>query len=257
MSEETQELQNPEETPSSLTSEIKNTLGAEIKETAMGLVNTTIGDVLMFWNIFKTIGKWIIWPISLNVREVERLNRERAAIGKKATFFNDYLLIKSIFILSIAYLVIDETAGNPEEETWIMQFVFLLFFLAFLFVFIMVIWIWKTIISMQVGDTRVFVGYIIYEYATIYLFSFVITGPLKLDALAEDADGSLIFIAYFLPFFHAIYWMFRLMGHYQLSVSRKIIGALIGIILLAGLLIVPVAINHVFLLQGLGPESGQ
>jgi hypothetical protein len=227
---------------------------SEIKETYNDLIGDTIRDILMVSTLVRTIGLWVLFPLSHDIAEVKEENKKRASDGKKPNILSDYALLKNIIVLSMAYLVLDP--GSDGEDEKIMQFVFLLFFVGFIFIFISALWIWKAMIGMKVGNGRVFTGYIVYEYATIYLFSFVITGPLGMDTMAENDDSDmLLLVVYAVTLLHAVYWMFRLMAHYQLPKVRRVIGAVSGIVVLAVLLLIPVLINGVFLSQESGDQT--
>ncbi len=230
--------------------EAKDNFIQEIKETLMGLGNSIFGDFKLFWSIIKTIFKWLISPISLNVRAIEKENLQRASMGLKARFFTDFNLMKSIFMLSLTFLVVEEVATDATTDHWINQGVFFLFFVVLLFVFLGAMWFWKILVGIKTKDARVFIGFLIYQYATIYIISFIVNGPLGL-AQSEDESNTLILFVYFLPLLQSCYFLIRLMKYYQLSKTKMILGFIIGFAFLMFFLFLPSAINEVFLIEGI------
>ncbi|OEK00819.1 hypothetical protein BFP97_04530 [Roseivirga sp. 4D4] len=233
--------------------EAKDNFIQEIKDTIMGLGNSIFGDFKLFWSIVKTISQWIIKPISLNVRDIERENLKRAGEGLKARYFTDFNLMKSIFMLSLTFLVVEEVATNATEEEWISQVVFFLFFVALLFVFIGAMWLWKRVVGIKTRDARVFIGFLIYQYATIYIISFIVNGPLGLN-VSSDESNTLIFFVYFLPLIQSCYFLIKLMNYYQLRGFRKGVGFVLGFVFLMFFLFLPSSINEVFLIDGITGE---
>ncbi len=231
--------------------EAKDNFIQEIKDTIMGLGNSIFGDFKLFWSIVKTIFKWIIKPISLNVRDIERENLKRAGEGLKARYFTDFNLMKSIFMLSLTFLVVEEVATDATQEHWINQTVFFLFFVVLLFVFLAVMWLWKKIVGIKTKDARVFIGFLIYQYATIYIISFIVSGPLGLDASSDDSNTLILFV-YFLPLVQSCYFLIKLMNYYQLKGIRKIVGFVLGFAFLVFFLFLPSSFNEVFLMDGIG-----
>ena len=231
--------------------EAKESLIGEIRSAIMGLLNSIFGDFKLFLSVIQTIARWFINPVSLNVKDVEEQNLERAGEGLKPKYFTDIGLMKSIFMLSLTFLVVEETATDATAEHWITQGVFLLFFGAFLFVFIAVFWGWKSFLRINTGDPRAFVGFLIYQYAAIYIVSFIMNGPLGLDALADDAEDYMIVIVYFIPLMQSCYFILRLLNYYEIKGFKKVLGFVVGAVLMAVLLFIPPAINSVFLIEGI------
>lgn len=231
--------------------EAKDNFIQEIKDTVMGLGNSIFGDFQLFWSIVKTIFKWIIAPISLNVRDIEKENLQRAGEGLKARYFTDFNLMKSIFMLSLTFLVVEEVATDATQEHWIDQGVFFLFFVCLLFVFLGAMWVWKRLVGIKTKDARVFIGFLIYQYATIYIISFIVYGPLAIETSASESDIQLV-IVYVLPLLQSSYFIIKLMQYYQLSMIRRFIGFILGFGFLVFFLILPAIINELFLADGLG-----
>ncbi len=231
--------------------EAKESFVEQIKETGWGLLNSIFGDFKLFWSVFKTIIKWFFNPLSFNIREVEKENALRASKGLKPLYFMDFALMKSLFMLSLTFLVIEEAAIDASQEQWIQQGVFLLFFVVLLFIFIGAMWIWKMVLKIKLTDARSFIGMIIYQYASIYIISFIVAGPLGIDVLSEEADGSLFFAIYAIPLLQSIYFLFKLMRYYQVTGPRRFFGFLIGTIFLLFFLLIPPVVNNLFLQEGL------
>lgn len=222
----------------------------EIKDTAMGLGNSIFGDFNLFWSVIKTIFKWFFKPLSLNIRTIETENRKRAGDGLKPKYFNDFNLMKSIFMLSITFLVIEEVNAHATQDQWIEQAMFFLFFVALLFVFIGIMWLWKNIIGIKTKDARVFIGFLIYQYASIYIISFIVNGPLGLKTTGEGSDTSILLLIYFIPLIQSLFFLIKLMNYYNVGGFRKVIGFSLGGAFLFFFLFLPTAINDVFLATG-------
>jgi hypothetical protein len=231
--------------------EAKDNFIQEIKDTIMGLGNSIFGDFNLFWSIIKTIFRWLLKPTSINVREVETENLKRAGEGLKSRYFTDINLMKSIFMLSLTFLVVEEVATDASEEQWINQGVFFLFFVVLLFVFIGAMWLWKNLVGIKTKDARVFVAFTIYQYATIYIFSFIINGPLGLDVSNGGSDNLILYV-YFLPLLQSSYFLIKLMKYYQISRLRTIVGFVIGFLFFVFFLFLPSAITETFLATGVG-----
>ena len=112
--------------------EAKESFIEEVKNTILGLGNSVFGDLGLFLSIIRTIGIWFIRPTSLNVREIERQNIVRLGEGKKIRYFTDFNLMKSIFMLSLTFLVVEEAVAHASQDHWIEQAVFFIFFLGHL-----------------------------------------------------------------------------------------------------------------------------
>lgn len=230
--------------------EAKDNFIQEIKDTVWGLGNSIFGDFNLFWSVIKTIFKWFFKPLSLNIRTIETENRKRASEGLKPLYFTDFSLMKSIFMLSITFLVIEEASVNASEDQWINQAVFFLFFVVLLFVFIATMWLWKNIIGIKTKDARVFVGFLIYQYASIYIISFIVNGPLGLSTSAE-ANTNLMLLIYFIPLLQSLYFLVKLMNYYEVGKLRKVIGFILGGAFLVLFLFLPTVINDLFLNEGI------
>lgn len=231
--------------------EAKDNFIQEIKDTIMGLGNSIFGDFNLFWSIIKTIFRWLIKPISLNVRDIEKENRERAAEGLKPRYYTDFNLMKSIFMLSLTFLVVEEVAIDASQEQWIDQGIFFVTFVILLFVFLGMMWLWKLLMGIKTKDARVFMGFLIYQYATIYIISFIVYGPLGIDPDTDDS-GNRLLIVYLLPLIQSCYFIIKLMGYYQLTRMKKVAGFVLGAGLLIFFLVLPAIINEVFLTEGVG-----
>lgn len=231
--------------------EAKDNFIKEIKEAAIGLANSVLGDASLFWSIIKTIFKWLIDPTALNVRDIEKENLKRAGEGLKARYYTDFNLMKSIFMLSLTFLVVEEVATHASQDHWISQFTFFLFFVALLFIFLAVMWLWKMMIGIKTNDARIFIGFLIYQYATIYIISFIVYGPLGIET-SEDESGIYLLYVYFLPLLQSCYFMIKLMKYYGLTRLRKIVGFVLGVAFLVFFLVLPVVINEIFLVNGIG-----
>lgn len=230
--------------------EAKDNFIKEIKEAAIGLANSVLGDASLFWSIIKTIFKWLINPTALNVRDIEKENLKRAGEGLKARYYTDFNLMKSIFMLSLTFLVVEEVATHASQDHWISQFTFFLFFVALLFIFLAVMWLWKMMIGIKTNDARIFIGFLIYQYATIYIISFIVYGPLAMNS--EEAYGTALMIVYLIPLVQSCYFIIKIMNYYQLGRLRKVIGFCLGLAFLAFFLFLPAIINQIFLVDGLG-----
>jgi len=231
--------------------EAKDSFIEEVKNTVLGLGNSVFGDFGLFFAVIKTVWSWFKKPTSLNVREVEKENLALKGAGKKIRFFTDFNLIKSIFMLSLTFLVIEETAAHASTEHWIEQIVFFMFFVALLFVFIGLMWLWKVLLNFQTGDSRVFIGFLIYQYATVYIVSFLINGPFGIDT--STANGTDLSLAvYGFQVLHSLYFLAKLIKYYQLAGWRKAVGWILGFAFLAFLVFFPQIITEIFLVQGLG-----
>ena len=161
--------------------------------------------------------------------------------------------MKSIFMLSLTFLVVEEVATEATADHWIDQVVFFLFFVVLLFVFIAVMWIWKSLVGIKTGDTRAFIGFMIFQYATIFIISFIIRGPLGI-ASTGDGNENLLLIIYFITFAHSFYFLVKLMDYYQVARTKKAIGFFLGIFLIGFFLFFPIAFNEVFLVKGTSGE---
>ena len=238
--------------------EVKNSFLKEMKETAKSLLDSLFGDFVMFWSVIKTLGAWYLRPASLDTKTVALENKVLAKEGKKPNRLTDIGLLKTLFLLSLAYLVLEDATTQEPMDKWITQTVFFLFYVAFLFIFVAAVWGWRKLARLPKKDTRVFVGYVLYQYSAMYLISFVVCGPLGIDALAPEANDLLIVAVYILPVFHSTYFLWRLMQQYGLNRRRKIIGAVSGFVFMAFLLIVPLVATHSFMvpLQAGEPVQG-
>lgn len=230
--------------------EAKDNFIQEIKDTVMGLGNSIFGDFNLFWSIIKTIFKWFFRPLSLNVKEIEVENRKRAGEGLKPRYYADFSLMKSIFLLSLTFLVIEEASIDATQDQWIDQAMFFTFFVALLFVFIGVMWLWKNLIGIKTKDGRVFIGFLIYQYASIYIISFIVNGPLGLSTSGAD-NMDLMMLIYLIPLIQSIYFLIRLMNYYEVTKLRKVIGFILGTAFLAFFLFFPTVINDLFLMEGI------
>lgn len=231
--------------------EAKDNFVQQIKDTVMGLGNSVFGDFSLFWSIVKTIYQWLVKPISLNVRDIERDNRERAATGLKPKYYTDFSLMKSIFMLSLTFLVVEEVATDATQDHWIDQGIFFITFVVLLFVFLGTMWLWKLLIGIKTKDARVFIGFLIYQYATIYIISFIVYGPLGIDAETNESYSRLLLV-YLLPLIQSCYFITKLMQYYQLTKARKALGFILGAVFLVFFLLFPALINEVFLSEGSG-----
>lgn len=231
--------------------EAKDNFIQEIKDTILGLGNSIFGDFNLFWSIIKTIFRWLIKPISLNVRDIEKENRKRAAEGLKPRYYTDFSLMKSIFMLSLTFLVVEEVAIDASQDHWIDQGIFFLTFVILLFVFLGMMWVWKLLMGIKTKNARVFMGFLIYQYATIYIISFIVYGPLGIEPASDDS-GNRLLIVYLLPLIQSCYFIIKLMGYYHLTRMRRVAGFVIGASLLIFFLILPAIINEVFLAEGVG-----
>lgn len=230
--------------------EAKDNFLAEVKATLYGLGNSIFGDVNLFWSIIKTIWVWFIKPTSLNVRTLEKENLALKGEGKKIKYFTDFNLMKSIFMLSLTFLVVEEVAVQATEDEWINQGVFLLFFGLMFFVFIGLMWLWKVLLNFQTGDSRVFIGFLIYQYATVYIVSFLINGPFGIDTSTESG-GDLSLAVYGFQVLHSLYFLAKLIKYYQIAGWRKAVGWVLGFVFLSFLVFFPQIITEIFLVQGL------
>lgn len=233
--------------------EAKDNLIQELKATVNGLLNSIFGDFNLFWSVFKTFFKWFVKPLSFTIRQVEQENLQRAGEGLKPRYFTDFALMKSLFMLSLTFLVIEDAATGASSDQWIMQAVFFLFFVVLLFAFIGTMWLWKAILGIKTGDARVFIGFLIYQYAAIYTISFVVNGPLGLNTNGELGD-NLLFVIYLLPLLQSLYFLIRVMKYYQLSTGKKVIGFILGGAFFVFFLFLPAAANEIFLSEGLNTE---
>lgn len=235
--------------------EAKDNLIQELKATVSGLLNSVFGDFNLFWSVFKTFFKWFFKPLAFTVRQVEKENLQRAGEGLKPRYFTDFALMKSLFMLSLTFLVIEDAATGASTDQWIMQVVFFLFFVVLLFAFIGIMWLWKSLLGIKTGDARVFIGFIIYQYAAIYTISFIVNGPLGLNTNGEIGN-DLLLVIYFLPLLQSIYFLIRLMNYYKVSKGKKIVGFVIGTAFFIFFLFLPAAANQVFLAEGIDTSGG-
>ncbi len=231
--------------------EAKDNLVSEIKSTLLGLGNSIFGDVNLFFSIIKTVTKWFTKPLSLNVRDVEKENQERLSEGKKIRYFTDFSLLKSIFMLSLTFLVIEETATNASSDHWMDQIIFFLFFVVLYFVFIGIMWLWKLVSGLNTGDTRVFMAFIGYQFATIYIVSFLVNGPLRIN-MSGDESFNIFMLVYFFQLIHSLYFLSKLTAHYSLKGIRRKLSLVVGAVILIVFLFIPSAVTEVFLLEGAG-----
>lgn len=231
--------------------EAKDNFIQEIKDTILGLGNSIFGDFNLFWSIIKTIFRWLVKPTSLNVRGIENENRKRASEGLKPRYYTDFSLMKSIFMLSLTFLVVEEVATDASQDHWIDQGMFFLTFVILLFVFLGTMWLWKLLVGIKTKDARVFMGFLIYQYATIYIISFIVYGPLEIDPNTDDS-GNRLLIVYLLPLIQSCYFIIKLMGYYQVTRLRKVAGFVLGTGFLIFFLILPALINELFLAEGIG-----
>lgn len=224
--------------------EAKESFIEEVKNTILGLGNSVFGDLGLFLSIIRTIGIWFIRPTSLNVREIERQNIVRLLEGKKIHYFTDINLMKSIFMLSLTFLVVEEAVAHASQDHWIDQVVFFMFFVGLLFLFIGLMWLWKVFLNFNTGDSRVFISFIIYQYATIYIVSFLVYGPFGIE-ITDDRRLAI----YGFQVLHSVFFLGHLIKYYQLQKWRKVVGWILGFAFMAFLVFFPQIITEVFLTE--------
>lgn len=153
-------------------------------------------------------------------------------------------------MLSLTFLVIEEASIDASEDHWIYQALFFITFVVLLFVFIGAMWLWKNLIGIKTKNARVFIGFLIYQYASIYIVSFIVTGPLGLSTTG-DANFELLLFIYFIPLIQSLFFLTKLMAYYKVRKTRKIMGFIVGGGFLVFFLLLPVLINEVFLTESI------
>ena len=153
----------------------------------LGLGNSFAGDLSLLWGIVRTVAVWFVKPLSIDVVEQLRLRKEEPNPNGRYRYYLDFALIRSIFALSLLFLVLEETVAKGSVEDYLQQFVFLLFFAVLLFAFIVGGWLWFAIMRIKGRNMRRFIGFLIYEFATVYMMSFMVLVLFKVPYLS---DGS-------------------------------------------------------------------
>ena len=245
-----EELQETKEEIFSEINEAKQELIDGFKETMQDMVNTLFGDFQAFLSLFKFTGMWFIKPLAYDVREM-KLKAGKSAVDAQK-YFTDVKLMKAMFVFSLLFLAVETTyeAGTEgaEEDAWISQFVFLLFYLSFVVVYIGFGWLWKKAISMEVKASRKFIGYLVYEYATVYFLQFITVAILGLD-IENDTMGMIL--ALFIPFIHMTYFFNLLMKRYEVKGAKKWIGLVLAMVFSSFLLLITAAKSHIVVVEGI------
>lgn len=193
-------------------------LWASLRETGAGLANAFVGDFKLFWAIVRTVAVWFVKPLSLDVVQLLEERKANPSGDGRYRYFTDFALIRSIFGLSLLFLVVEEVALEDQKmEEYISQFVFLLFYVALMFAFILGGWIWFKIMRVKGRNVRRFIGFLLYQFATIYMLSFITLVVVKVP---EESDWHWA-LSWIFPWAHTMYFIWRLCGYYELTGAKR------------------------------------
>ena len=220
---------------------------AAVRETLIGIASAFVGDVKLFWAIFRTVGTWFIKPLSLDVVELMQERKENPDPDGKYRYFLDFKLIRAMFGLSLLFLVVEETSDSATNEELVAQIVLLFFYGVMLFAWIAGGWVWYKIMGIKGHNMRRFIGFLIYEYGVIYMISF-----LAMIVLASDETDTEALICWAVGFTHAMYFVWRMTGYYNIATRAKRIGSML---LAATGLVVFTLFAPVFVVVSIKPEQ--
>lgn len=229
----------------SLSDEIKNELVTESKGLLYDLLNHFFGDFKNFMTIFKTTGYWFIKPLSIDIFK----NQDP---GSK--FMGDLRLVKSLFLLLVIFLALD-TGVTGDEATmneYVMRITYLVLFVVSLVLFLFIGKIWMWLAGGHSENQRVFQGYLLYEFCTLFFIQGVVTGLLKISVWDYQNDDFILsgtIFAIIIPLVHSLYFFFKLGRNYQ--ARRKFLGLAVILFIVGFYLIFPAVWNDLSLKQGL------
>ena len=187
-----------------------------MRETGIGIASAFVGDVKLFWAIFRTLGVWFLKPLSHDVIALAQERKEHPDPDGKYRYFLDFKLVRAIFGLSLFFLVVEESVEGASTEEWAAKIVFFLFYGVLLFGWIIGGWIWFKIMGIRDRNIRRFIGFLIYEYATIYMISFSTLVLLPLEETSIE-----VLFSWFLPWGHTVYFVWCLLRFYNISSGLK------------------------------------
>jgi len=231
--------------------EAKDELISGLKETFQDFVDTVFGDFQAFLTLFKFTGMWFIKPMSYNVLEMR--NRAKGSAENAQKFFTDVKLMKAMFIFSLLFIAVESTyevdgeaIASDEEIT--SQIAFLVVYLFLIVVYLVFAWVWKWAISLKVDNSRIFIGYLVYEYATVYFIQFITVAILRLN-FEESTLGAILTLG--VPFAHMMYFFYRLIKKYEVVGAKKWVGLAAASIFVAFFILVTGVSNQVVVFEGI------